>query len=527
MYDKRKLIGAFLLAGFFLALQPAHAQNRSAFAGVRNAFDYAYGVVQPVQALVLDGGPYATGSVTFTVQFGATTAADGTAFAPLSTNAPILLDQGSNQETVTPSAVSCSTPQIYDTCTFTATVSNVHGRGANIASATYGLSEAVNISFNPMGISGVVAISPGWAQAGGTNATIATVNPYASVMLQDNRSPNHHMWSMQPTTLTSLAVPTTLTSTTAAFSGTGTWNGTYYICVTYVDGLGGEGPCSATYNGASGTNTSLTITAPAASTGAVGWRAYAGASYNAAYLLPITSASCGITGIETVIPACSMGSNGTWAAVNLTTTTLRPNGQTPTVNLNLPMPQGHTTFAYAPTNSTPVPFQSNYGPFPAFGSTTSAQTDVIGSWNMPLAFLNVIGRTLRISGKIAVTANTAAVPTVTIGLGWVAGLTAGAPIAVCTNTGAAYGASAAFNIAFSCTLTVNATGSAAATIMTDGTLIYTAAAGGTGAVANDTGTAAIGSLGLTQQNTAYVEYTSGTNTSSAVQLLDLHVEVLQ
>lgn len=512
------------------------AQNRTSFAGVRNAVDYAYGVVPNVSPLIIDIGSNTTGSAsTVTVRFGSVTAGDGKTFSPLNVNAPILVGGPTNQETVTPSAVSCSTPAIYDTCQVTATFTKTHGQGESISSGSVGLQEAINIQSAAIPVGGgLVAIESGWVTYGGTTSIITSAAALSDVAIVDNRGgATQQYWTMQPTTLTTLAVPTTLTSSTVTFqtSPAGTFaSSAYYLCLTYIDALGGEGPCSATYNATPGAgSSSMTVTSPAASTGAVGWRMYAGASYNAAYLLPITSSICTLTTLESVLPACAIGAGATFLTAPTTTTTLRPNAQTsPTVNVNLPYAQGHTTFGYEPTGTLPLPFQTDYGPFTAFGSTTSGQVDVIGGLNLPAGYLNQIGRAVRISGKIAATVNTAAVPTVTISLGWVAGTTAGAPVAVCTNTGAAYGSSAAFNLTFDCTLTTNALGASAATIMTKGLMQYNVAAGGAAGVTTiDTGTAAIASLGLSEQNTVYVSYTSGSGTSSAVQLLDLHFETLQ
>ena len=258
---------------------------------------------------------------------------------------------------------------------------------------------------------------------------------------------------------------------------------------------------------------------------------YAGTgSLATAYLLPLTSTVCTLTQLESVIPACAIGSSAVIPTAPTTTTELKPNTQTtPTVNVNQQFPIGHTTFAYLPSGSPPVPFQTHYGPFVAYGSTTSGQYDILGTARLPTGYLNAIGRVIRVSGKIAATVNTAAVPTVTISITWPGGLTAGLPIAVCTNTGAAYGSSAAYNLTFTCTMTVNAPGATAiGTIMTDSTMCYNVAAGGAAAVCTiDTGTAAIGSLGLFAQNSIDVIYTSGTNATSAVQLLDLHIETLQ
>lgn len=515
-----------------IATAPLMGQNRTRFGGRYEALDYAYGQspagAQPAGLQILTGNA-ATGSQTVTVAVGFTASGDGRVFTPLATNAPILVGGGSNQETVTPSAVTCTTPALYGACTFTATFSNLHGAGDLIASASFGLQEAMNLAQGDGG--GTVVVDQAWAKRGGTSSTITSASPYSNVFIEDTRN-GFQYWSMQPTTLTSLAVPTTLTSTTATFTGTaGTWtNAAQFLCVTYVDAQGGEGPCSATYNATPAANTTLTITSPAASTGAVGWRAYGGATYNGAYLLPVTSSACTLATLETVIPACAIGANGVWPAIFVNTTTLRPNGQTPTVNLNLPMPQGHTTFAYEPSGSVPQAFQTNYGPFPSFGALTSGQVAVLGSVNFPAGYFNVIGRTVRVTGKIALTTlNTATLPYITLSLGWVGGTTAGAPVAVCSLVPAAAGSTATANEQFNCTMTTNAVGATAiGTVMTNGSELLVAAAGGalTGATI-DTGTAAIGSLGLFAQDTLYVTYTSTTNATAGEQLLDLHIETLQ
>ncbi len=491
-----------------------------------NALDFNYGT-GTVAPLRLIGGPYAAGVNTVTVSQGYTVSAGGVTFNPLSTAALVRAGSGASQENVTPSAVSCATPTQYGTCTFTATFTNAHGTGDLVQSATYGAQEAVAYQLSQGG--GEVVINRAWARAGGTDTILSALNAYSQVTLKDIRTVPKY-WAMQPTTLTSLAVPTTLSGTTVVFAAApvGTWaNSAYYFCVTYVDALGGEGPCSATYNQTPTLNYSAAITSPLASTGAVGWRFYAGASYAAAYLMPIAATNCTLTTLESVVPACAIGSNGVWLAPPLTTTTLRPNGQSPTVNVYQTMPQGHTTFAYVPIGGIPQPFQTHFGPFPAFGSTTSGQIDVLGTVSLPTGFLNAIGKTVRVSGKITGgTVNTAVVPTVTVGLGWIAGLTAGATVPVCTLTGAAAGATADANFLFSCTLTTNAIG-ATGTIQPDGLLIVAPATGAALETVVDSSKAAIASLSLSTQNTLYVNFTSGSATTATLQLLDLHLEVLQ
>ena len=491
-----------------------------------NALDFAYGVgtVAPLRVI---GGPYAAGAVSITVSQGYTVSSSGFTFNPLSVLAPIRVGSGASQETVTPTAVSCSTPAVYGTCSFTATLANAHGNGDLVQSGSLGAQEAVNYQVSLGG--GEVVVNRAWARAGGTDAIISAVNPSSQVSIVDKRTTQKY-WAMQPTTLTSLAVPTTLAAGTVVFSAApvGTWaNSAYFYCVTYVDALGGEGPCSATYTQTPTLNYSAAITSPAASTGAVGWRFYSGASYAAAYLMPIAATNCTLTTLETVIPACAIGSNGVWLAPPLTTTTMRPNAQSPSVNVYQTMPQGHTTFAYVPIGGIPQAFQTHYGPFPAFGSTTSGQIDVLGTVNLPAGFLNQIGKSVRVSGKITGgTVNTAVVPTVVVGIGWVAGLTAGATVPVCTMTGAAAGATADANVLFSCTLTTNAIG-AAGTIQPDGLMIVAPATGAALESVVDSSKAAIASLSLSTQNTLYVQFTSGSATTATLQLLDLHVDVLQ
>jgi hypothetical protein len=341
---------------------------------------------------------------------------------------------------------------------------------------------------------------------------------------------------MQPTTLTSLAVPATLAAGTVVFAASpvGTWAASaYYFCVTYVDALGGEGPCSLTYNQTPTVNYSATITSPAASAGAVGWRFYAGTgSLATAYLMPITSANCTLTTLELVMPACAIGSNGVFLAPPVTTTSLKPNTQTsPTVNVSQPLPQSHTTFAYAPTNSVPASFQTHYGPFPAFGSTTSGQLDIIGSFNLPTGFLNYIGRSVKIRGKITTgTLNTAALPTLNVQIAWAGGTTAGVGINTCALEGVAVGATKVYNGQFECELLTNAVGATAiGSIMPSGFMMLQAqdiSANGLGPYV-DTNTAAVGSLGLFAQNTVNIVYTSNTNTTAAPQLLALDIDILQ
>lgn len=538
-----KMIRSFALLTLIGALAGSvHAQIISGFGGERSAYDYAYGWPGvPASSLNVapNGGNAATGSGTITLNTGQVSTANIGTFAPVTTTTPIIVGIGANQETVTPTAVSgCGAGQPLGSCQITASWTKLHGPNEPVISGSYGLQEAINAA-NAAG-GGVVLISPNWASLGGSQSTITGATAYSNVYIRNNGGVSAitggaPFYGMQPTTLTSLAVPATLTASSVVFAAApvGTWaNSAYYFCTTYVDALGGEGPCSLTYNQTPTLNYSLTVTSPAASTGAVGWRLYAGTgSLATAYLMPITSSVCTLTTLESVMPACAIGSNGVFLAPPVTTTSLKPNTQTsPTVNVSQTYPQGHTTFAYQPSGTVPQVFQTHYGPFTAYGSTTSGQVDTLGSVNLPTGFLNYIGRSVKLRGKITTgTANTAALPTLTVVLNWPGGATAGVGVTTCSFEGVAVGATKAYNGAFECELLTNAVGATAVgSVMPEGFLtLQPTDVSAVGQAYVDSNTAAVGSLGLFAQDVLNIVYTSNTNTSAAPQLLALDIEIPQ
>ena len=522
----------------------AHAQIITGINGVRSAFDYAYGwpgVAAQALAIAPNGGNAATGTATITLVTGQVSGINTAPFYPITTTTPIIVGIGANADTVTPTAVSgCNIPQPSNTpCLVTASFSHTHGPAEPVISGTYGLQEAINAANGGGG--GYVAISSGWAALGGSASTVTSATAYSNVAIQNNGGvPNGPpYYPMQPTTLTSLAAPTTLTSSTVASGSacpTGascTWtNSTVYACITLVDALGGEGPCSATYNFTATASVPVVFQAPLGTlTGAVGYRAYAGSSYNAAVLLPITSTNCTLTTGELVFPACALTSTASFNTIYTSTGAYKPNAQSPTVNLQNPLPQGHTTFGYLPSAVRPQVFQTHYGPFPAFGSLTAGQIANLGTVNLPTGFLNTLGRTIRFRGKLTTgSLNTATLPTLNVTLGWVGGYSSGAGTAVCTLEGVAAGATKTYNGSFQCQLDTNATGATAiGTVMPDGYMMLQAqdlSANGLGPYV-DTNTTAVGSLGLFAQNAVSFVFTSTTNATAAPQLLSLDVDVLQ
>ena len=523
-----------------LAVQPSQAQNRTRFAGRYNAIDYAYGIVPGMANLQVAVGNTSTGTASITLVTACTVAGDGTNVCPLATNAPILVGTGSTQDSITPTAVSnCSFPSAaYGSCTITASFTYTHGTGETITTGSLGLQEAINLA--NAGTGGVVVVDRGWAALGGTNAKITAAAPFSNVPIEDTRVGEQY-WSMQPSTLTVIQPPAVQTTSTTAAGGTnftatpvGTWGtSAYYFCITYVDALGGESGCSASYTQTPGTTAySLNTISPIASAGAVGWRQYGGiTSTPLAYLLPITSANCTLTTLESVMPACAIGSNGVWPAIYVSTTSQSPVAQSVT-NVNNPVPQSHTTFAYAPTSASNLfPFQTNFGPFSTttMASATAGDVNIIGSFNLPAGFQNVIGRTIRVSGKLILTAGASSTLSVQLMTGWAGGLTAGLPLAVCNAvSGFVFATQPYTDVNFSCTMTTNAVGATAiGSIQPESSFIASYAAGTLIPIGADASNAAVASLGLFAQNTYSVSITPSVAADTTVRLLSLHIEVLE
>lgn len=542
-----RLAAAF--AAILVLALPLAAQNRTYFGGTRNAFDYAYGINPAVPPLnvAAGGGTTATGVGTLTVNFGFVAAADGTTFFPLSTNAPIIVGVGTNADTVTPSAVSCLTPQIYATCQVTATFSHTHNTGEQVASGSVGLQEALNYQLWKLG--GAVSVDYNWALYGGTSAIIsaasyysATVNeltsvPGSSVFIEDFRgqggsATNGNLyWTLQPSTLTTISAPT-YAATNISYSGTGTWsNTTYYFCVTYLDPLGGESACSTAYSQANGTaSQAAVLVSPAASTGAVGWRAYAGTASSALYALPLSSTQCTLTALETIVPACAIGSNATIATLFVNNNFFFPVALGVT-NTNSPVPQSHTTFAFQPSALPAVPFQTNYGPFGSGTITTATASDVniLGSFVLPAGYLNVIGRTIRISGKIELTAGASSTLGIFVYDAWSGGTGTGLGSTTCNPKSGFVFATAASVVDFSCTLTTNAVGATAIGSVSPESWFLANTAAGTGTTSpqgvENTATT-IGSLGLFAQDQFSIGVTPLVANDTSVQLISLHIETL-
>lgn len=394
------------------------------------ASSYNYGGTRPYapDPLYVDVGNGATGSSTITVRFGTIHTQSGDSFMPFNVNAPITVGTSANVETVTPTTVACTTPDQVDTCVVTASFSNIHGRGEPIASGSFGLQEAINRAYNAASQSttvpagGAVIVDQAWTNAGGLNSTITAAVPYQSVTIEDHRN-GILFWTPTQSVATALAAPATLVNSTVGFGvaganftgGSYTGSSTYHACIAYVDIMGNEGPCSAdksiATSGSAATD-QIGFTAPAASTGAVGYTIYislAAGSYNLTYQVPLTSTVCTLTKIETVTPACAVanttyGQTGSTAVVSALTVNTAPLHLLATTASStaayIGSPSGRTTYAYAPHQIIGAQgltvSQQAYAISPAPGSTVPT---VIGTIPIPIGLMNYPGATIEICGN--------------------------------------------------------------------------------------------------------------------------------
>jgi len=398
-------------------------------------------------------GNSATGSQTISVNQAVVSLPDGRVISPFSVTSPIIVDLGSNQETVTPTAVSnCYAGAPNGSCQITASFSNVHGQGAMIMSSTAGLAEAQYDAVQQGG--GEVVVDSAWTQMGGTDAMLSAAIPYQGVVFEDVRKAGEVYWSLQPSTTSLLAAPTTLTAqaacdsthtfcSDASVAGSASWGGTVYGCITLVDINGNESPCSATANFTSVASKAIDIGAPTAVTNnVVGWKPYlsvSGGSYALAYSLPlltqptvllavpVSAGVCTLTTLETITPACAIGNATYGQAASATgaaglfskggaqftgypvvTNTLAPEIGSASALAHNPSEEAHATYAYVPGGRLgAVGIQSSHFLFPITAAAQTTIGEVEGSIPLPANFMNYIGRTIEVCGLIVKTSTVA------------------------------------------------------------------------------------------------------------------------
>jgi hypothetical protein len=416
---------------------PAMAQNATANSSPGSQLSFVAGVFVANRyntyggenAAQLATGNASTGSSTVTIVGGYITLSDGRRVNPYAVGVPFVIND-STPEMVTPTSVSgCYESQgqnqngILVTCTVTASFSFIHGVNAVLTSGTGGLAEAVNDAWNQGG--GVVVLTPGFTVNTGCTgcfaskaAAIAGLLPYQNVSIVDDSVAPSNTYTPAQALSTVLAQPTTLTSSTAGFgvaganstSGFYTGSSSYVACIAYVDPMGNEGPCSATFTistSGSATTDQIGFTTPAASTGAVGYTIYislAGGTYNLSYQVPITSSVCALTKIETITPACAVtnstyGQTGSAAIVSALTVNTAPlhllKTTASTTSAYIGTPSGRTSYAYAPVGA--ISGNGLTAVQQAFTVATAAATatpEVVATIPVPIGRMNFPGATL-------------------------------------------------------------------------------------------------------------------------------------
>lgn len=515
------------------------------------------------QGFVVSGNS-ATGSqsITVTSSQNGLTLPDGTVVplqAIFSTLVPIVVDYGQgNQETVTPTAVSvgaCPSGNLgvgaaYQCATVTASFSNTHGQSAIVRDGSFGLQTAINYAQSLGG--GIVSVDQAWAQSGGTTAMLNAAVPFPSVSVLDMRSSAVQYWNVNQAASTALATPTTLTAVTALPSATpvGAYGtGTYHFCISYVDIMGNEGTCSADFSQAGLATGSFIFSAPAASTGAVGYTIYislTGGTYALSYKVPLTSSICTLTKVETVTAACAVtnttyaqtGATATVTAITVNTAMLAPNATTISSTSDyVPNPNARTLYAYIPSMHVGLPgVLSSSLVFPVGAAAGSTVPDVIGTLTLPAGFMNYVGRTIEVCGYAteASAGSTATISNMQLWWDAAGSNAAGVPVLIGTipSTNTLVTANTdQFYFCYDLKTTVAGAGVTAGSIMQTGGYYINQYTTSSVATVPKTvlgqGPAAVGSLNLAGEARIEVVWLHTTGTDGAgVQLQDLTVKVL-
>lgn len=539
---------------------PMSAQAPLVNAGSFGQGDY-YAAAYNYNTTVFSGGSTAGGTYAVQVFKPFVTLPGNRQVAIFSVTAPITIGSGSSKETVTPTSVSSGcgnfnvgtgAGQSSAACSITAVFANAHGQGDQIVSGSAGLQEAINDAFSHGG--GEVIVDPVWINGGGTSALINAALPYAGVSIVDYSKQSPTWWNITPSTASFLAVPTTLTAVTALPSATpaGSYGtGTYHLCVAYVDVMGNEGACSLDFSEAGLASGSFIFTAPAASTGAVGYTIYislTSGTYALAYQVPITSAVCKMTAIETVTPACAVA-NTTYgqSAANATVTAITTNtaplalqlGAASTTADYVGNSNGRTGYAYVPGSHAGlygiVQSSLAFTAGPATVATTVPQ--VIGTIAIPPSFMNLVGTTIRLCGKLQMTNASATVEQIQLWWDGAGSNAAGVPVEIANIQVGGTGTAVAYNGNFCWTghTTVAGAGATAGSIQGDNSfydLAIASAPVGSFTPGQDTFTAATGSLNLAGLYSAgfttrlHIVQLHSTGTDVSPKLVNCTLEVL-
>ena len=555
---------------------PAPNANESRALGFFYASNYSYGAGGGPAGFVAPAGKVqtgngATGSATILLELGYIALPDGRKIVPYSVFAPITIGGQSNQETVTPTAVSGCSPVDTSgaTCAITASFTNLHSRGEPVVSGTYGLQEAIDDANLAGG--GTVVVDSQWAQIGGTSALLSAALPFPSVVIYDLRTGPSQVWTPLPNTTTLLAAGTTLTPqaacdathqfcSDASVAGSASWGSTVYGCYTLVDINGNESPCSSTQNFTSVASKAIDmgVSLTARTDQVVGWKPYlslSGGSYALAYsvplltqpgtllAVPVSAGVCTLTTLETTTPACAIANStynqsGSTVGVSslfkggaqftgypVVTNTLAPEIGSASATAYNPNEEAHATYAYVPGARVGTPgIQSEHIIFPITAAAQTTVGEVAGSFPIPANFMNYVGRTIEVCGVFVKTSTTADTLT-KFQLWWDAegsNVTAGTPVQI-TNMQSTYAtalaAAANFQFCQQITTTVASTTTTGGTITPgQGWLTVNQVSAGANPSAGSTNlVAGVGSLNLAlpAHITLVVNHTTGTDGAGA------------
>lgn len=455
-------------------------------------------------------------------------------FFVFNTNAPVRIVDSTpaNSQTVTPASIIKSA----GSCGFTASGNGLHN-SFYVTSATGGLQEALNTVGQAASLPALIVLDRNWyasVAAVGNNgpAVINAAAGTSGAILQDiTTAPStYYTWNgtqfvvsdsafsffnqdilsttvMTPPTALSTAAATNGLITTATTGGTIPASSTYRLAATYVDASGGEtlistdSASTSTIATGSGTATNtISVTSPAALTGAVGYRLYMTAASGSAGAEILYAPTCTASALQTVLTnVCAIGSSATITAIVTGTQTVTPIS---------------TAYARAGGSSQAFP------PFPAVGTVNAAATATLGLINFPAGYFNELTRSIQICGNgYGTTNSTPGTITVANVFSSVPGVTSITPWTVVSGTTTA---SAVVPFNFCETITTTATG-ATGTLEVHGCVDYMLAGSAPSTPACDFVIAASSTVDLTKPNQWSITIKPTTTAFTAAQVRQLTV----
>lgn len=431
-------------------------------------------------------------------------------------------------------------------CGFAASTANSHTT-FSLSSGTAGLQEAILAQNQAPPVFNVIlddywySLVSAFPSTTTPQSIIAALKGTSSVAIVDtttapwttytwngtNYVPSASNGGIEFTSVTPVSAPTALTTataangmiTTATTGGTIPASSTYRLAATYVTALGGETTIStdsastATIATGSGTATNtITVTSPAAATGAVGWRLYNTAASGASLsgILYVSACASASTGQMVLNGVCAIGSSATITAIVTGTATV------PAINSAFLTPGG---------SSSPAQSIVSYPPFTALGTLATTVVGTVGTVNFYPGFLNTLGRHIRLHGTAYGTTNgTGGTITTAITLASIPGVTSITPWTAVSGSIAA--STLTVNSTFDVDLTTTAVG-ATGTLEAHGTVCYNLAGTAVCTPAQDLIIAASSTIDLTKQDQLAVTLKPTTAGLTAAQLRQFTVQVLQ